>query len=62
VLRRKLALPDQVGRVIYCGRPAEYFAPRDAERRRTLRAEWKIPADALAVVTVAKLEQIKGHA
>ncbi len=62
VLRRKLALPEQVGRVIPCGRPAEFFAPRDGERRRALRAEWKIPADALAVVTVAKLEQVKGHA
>ena len=62
VLRRKLALPEQVGRVIPCGRPAEFFAPRDGERRRALRAEWNIPADALAVVTVAKLEQVKGHA
>jgi glycosyltransferase involved in cell wall biosynthesis len=61
VLRKQLALPEHVGRVILCGRPEEFFAPRSEERRRALRAEWKIPEDALAVVTVAKLEPVKRH-
>jgi glycosyltransferase involved in cell wall biosynthesis len=60
-LRQALNLPDRVGRVIVYGRPEEFFRPRDAAVRAALRREWGVADDALAVLTVAKLEPVKGH-
>ena len=60
-LRRCLALPDHIGRVVLNGRPDSFFRPRNAAARAALRRHWGVPDDALIALTVAKIEPVKGH-
>lgn len=61
VLRQCLDLPPHLGQVIVSGRPPAFFRPCDAANRAALRRAWSVPDDALVVLTVAKLEPVKGH-
>lgn len=61
LLHRRFGLPAGAGTVIHYGRPARYFAPRDAAVRARLRAELALPEDAVVCFTAARLTGIKGH-
>ncbi|MEO6875486.1 MAG: glycosyltransferase [Opitutaceae bacterium] len=60
LLRRSFGLGADRGEVIHYGRPARFFAPRNAAVRATLRAEVGIPDDAVVCFTAARLTPIKG--
>lgn len=62
MLRKCFRLPDDFGRTIILGRSKEFFVPPTQETRSALRKEWNIPEDAFVAITVAKLENVKGHA
>ena len=61
LLRKLFKLSNQVGQVIYNGRPPQYFKSPDASVRQRLRQEFKIPTDALVCFTSARLEPVKGY-
>ncbi len=61
LLRQKYGLPKDRGQVIYYGRPAKYFAPREQSVRLRLRQELDIELDAVVCLTSAPLEPIKGY-
>ena len=61
LLRELFDLPESVGRVIYNGRPAEYFEPKTVEARRRLRKEVSIPEDAVVCFTAGRFEAVKGY-
>lgn len=60
LLRERYGTPPGHSRVITYGRPARFFAPRDAAVRRRLRAEIGLPDDAVVSLTTARLTPIKG--
>ena len=60
LLRTRFGLAADRGRVIHYGRPARFFSPRDETVRARLRAEAKIPADAVVCFTAARLATVKG--
>jgi glycosyltransferase involved in cell wall biosynthesis/predicted O-methyltransferase YrrM len=61
LLHRTYKLPADRGQTIHYGRPDCYFTPRDAQTRDRLRREVGIPADAVACLTAARLEAVKGY-
>ncbi|WOB45357.1 glycosyltransferase [Thermoleptolyngbya oregonensis NK1-22] len=60
LLRQHFRLPDNKGRVILYGRPAEFFEPRNAETRQRLRAELGIKDDQVLCFSVAQIVARKG--
>ena len=60
-VREHVQLDEAHARVIYNGRPAEFFEPRDPDVRRRIRAEFGIPDDAVVCLTVARLGFSKGY-
>lgn len=60
-LRRGFSLPPNFGRTIVLGRNKNFFSAPAQDKRVALRKSWNIPNDALVVITVAKLEVVKGH-
>ena len=60
-IREHAQLADHRGRVIYNGRPASFFAPRDAVVRARIRSELGIPDGAVMCLTVARLGFSKGY-
>ncbi len=61
LLRRVFRLPSDKGEVVFYGVPESFFAPRDHETRQRLRAQHRIPADAVVSFTAARLSAVKGH-
>lgn len=61
LLRNLFGLATDKGQVIYCGRPACYFQPRDPAVRSHLRQMWEIPTDAVVCFTAARMDIIKGY-
>jgi glycosyltransferase involved in cell wall biosynthesis len=61
LLRDRFGLPPHVGEVILNGRPEEFFAPPDPSTRSRVRAELRIAADAVVVLTAGRLELVKGY-
>ena len=61
LLHQFYRLPSDKGQVIYPGRPAKYFAPREQSVRLRLRQELEIPLDAVVCFTSTRLEIIKGY-
>ena len=62
LLQRHFGTPAARGMVIHNGRPPRFFQPVDPAMRQRLRAEQKIPADAVGCFTAARLTGIKGFA
>lgn len=60
-LHEHFGLPEDRGRVIPNGRPAEFFAPRDAANRERLRRSWGLADDAVVAMTVGRLDVEKGY-
>ncbi|MGC4072510.1 MAG: glycosyltransferase [Nibricoccus sp.] len=60
VLRKSFGLPANKGTVIYSGRPERYFADPVSSVRNKLRAEMRIPEDAMLCFTAARLDSAKG--
>lgn len=60
LLRQHFRLPENRGRVIFYGRPAEFFEPRNAETRQRLRAELGIKDDEVLCLSVAQIVARKG--
>lgn len=60
LLRNQFQLPPQRGVVVHYGRPEKFFAPRDEAARSRLRAELKLPAQAIVSLTTARLTAVKG--
>jgi len=60
LLHRHFGLGGDRGEVIHYGRPARFFAPRDAAVRARLRTEQGIPDDAIVCFTAARLTAVKG--
>ena len=61
LLRRHFGLSADAGEVVHYGRPEKFFAPRDPAVRARLRAELKLPVDAVVGFTAARLTAIKGY-
>jgi glycosyltransferase involved in cell wall biosynthesis len=61
LLRGFFRLPDDKGLVILNGRPPVFFEPRNDRARASLRRDLQIPEDATALLTVARLDGVKGH-
>ncbi|MDJ0690560.1 MAG: glycosyltransferase [Xenococcaceae cyanobacterium MO_188.B32] len=61
LLRKLFQLSNRVGKVIYNGRPSQYFAPPNVSTRQSLRRELNIPSDAVVCFTSARLEPVKGY-
>ncbi len=53
--------PLEQGKVIYYGRPKNYFEPPNLSTRQRLRQEQGIPEDAIVCFTAARLTPIKGY-
>ena len=54
-------VPEERVRLIWNGAPLDEFAPVSAERARHARQDLGIPADALVVGTIGRLNAQKGH-
>ncbi|HEY9854068.1 MAG TPA: glycosyltransferase family 4 protein [Leptolyngbyaceae cyanobacterium] len=61
LLHQKFKLPENLGRVIYNGRPAQYFNPPNLEVRDRLRQQFSIPHDAVVCFTAARMDISKGY-
>lgn len=61
LLHKLFKLPENQGRVIYYGRPSEYFTPCDFRVRDRLRQSLNIPTDAVVCFTAARIELRKGY-
>ncbi len=61
LLHQLFRLPQEKGKVIYYGRPEEYFIPRDPSVRESLRQEFGIPLDAVVCFTASRLVSVKGY-
>ncbi len=62
LLRTEFQLSSSKGVVIHYGRPKVYFELPDGIARARLRAERKIPTDAIVSLTTARLTAVKGFA
>lgn len=60
-VRQHAQLPDEIGSVIFNGRPAPFFEPVDPSVRARIRGELGIPEDGVACLTVARLGFSKGY-
>ncbi|MFE1745023.1 glycosyltransferase family 4 protein [Coleofasciculus sp. H7-2] len=61
LLHKLFKLPKNKGKVIYNGRPVEYFTPCDFGVRDRLRQSLNIPTDAVVCFTAARIELRKGY-
>ncbi|MBW4635815.1 MAG: glycosyltransferase family 4 protein [Iphinoe sp. HA4291-MV1] len=61
LLHKLFKLPENKGKVIYYGRPSEYFTPCDFNVRDRLRQSLNIPTDAVVCFTAARIELRKGY-
>jgi glycosyltransferase involved in cell wall biosynthesis len=61
LLHQQFGLPRDRGRVIYYGRPPQYFTPRDFTKSDRLRQSLQIPCDAVVCFTSARIEVRKGY-
>ncbi|MEG3857894.1 glycosyltransferase [Microcoleus sp. herbarium12] len=61
LLHQLFKLPKYQGKVIYNGRPSQYFTPRNFSDRDRLRQEFSIPLDAVVCFTAARIEERKGY-
>jgi glycosyltransferase involved in cell wall biosynthesis len=61
LIEQKFELPEQLGQVIYNGRPDEYFAACCPEVRARLRQDLEIPQVAIVVFTAARMDTVKGY-
>ena len=61
LLQKIFSLSDDKGRVIYYGRPKQYFASPCSQTRVRLRQEFNIPLDAIVCFTAARMTPIKGY-
>lgn len=61
LLHQQFGLPRDRGRVIYYGRPPQYFTPRDLDNSKRLRQSLQIPDDAIVCFTSARIEIRKGY-
>jgi glycosyltransferase involved in cell wall biosynthesis len=61
LLRQKFKLPEDLGRVIYNGRPQEYFQETKPQVRDRLRQELGIPQSGIVLFTAGRLELAKGY-
>lgn len=61
LLHQLFTLPQDKGKVIYCGRPEIYFAPTQNFIRDRLRQGLDIPLDAVVCLTTARLDAVKGY-
>jgi glycosyltransferase involved in cell wall biosynthesis len=59
-LRGHFGLPAGKGQVIYNGRPAAFFRPRDPAVRARVRRSFDVPADCVVCLTTARLDAEKG--
>jgi glycosyltransferase involved in cell wall biosynthesis/Flp pilus assembly protein TadD len=60
LLHDRFGTPPSLSEVIHYGRPAKFFAPRNSAIRARLRAELKLPEDAVVCFTAARLTAVKG--
>lgn len=61
-LRSMFGLAPNRGKVIFPSAKAVYFdTPKDPAKRRALRAQHRIPDDAIVSFTSARIDPIKGH-
>ncbi|WP_019503038.1 glycosyltransferase [Pseudanabaena sp. PCC 6802] len=61
LLHQQFGLPRDRGRVIYYGRPPQYFTPRDLANSNSLRQSLQIPHNAIVCFTSARIEVRKGY-
>jgi len=61
LLHKLFKLPKNKGKVIYYGRPVEYFTPCDFGVRDRLRQSLNIPTNAVVCFTTARIELRKGY-
>lgn len=61
LLYNSFKLPRHQGKVIYYGRPSEYFTTRDLYVRERLRQDFNIPSNAVVCFTAARIETRKGY-
>ena len=60
-LVRQRHVPAHRVRLIWNGAPLDEFAPRSKEAARTARAELGLPADAVVIGSIGRLNEQKGH-
>ncbi len=61
LLHKFFRLPKHQGKVIYNGRPPEYFEPISLSIRNHYRQKIGIPEDAVICFTAARVELVKGY-
>ena len=61
LLRKFFNLPDNIGKVIYNGLPAEFFTGTNFEVRNRIRQALGIPSSAIVCFTAARLDPDKGY-
>ncbi|ACK73913.1 glycosyl transferase group 1 (plasmid) [Gloeothece citriformis PCC 7424] len=61
LLHELFKVPKNKGQVINCGRPPEFFSPRDEVIRERLRQSLNIPPDGVVCFTSARIERRKGY-
>lgn len=61
LLHQKFSLSQDLGQVIYNGRPNIYFEPKDKKNRKRIRESLNVPDDAIACLTTARLDPCKGY-
>ncbi|MEA5578492.1 glycosyltransferase family 4 protein, partial [Anabaena sp. UHCC 0451] len=61
LMREMFLLPENLGQVIYNGRPEDYFVPCVAEVRERLRQYLGIPWDGVVIFTAARMYPVKGY-
>lgn len=61
LLRQLFELPQSLGRVIYNGRPSEYFEPAKQAGSDRLRQAFNIPPNDIICFTSGRLEPVKGY-
>jgi len=61
ILRTHFGLAQNKGTVVMNGRPAAFFAPRNLDVRRQIRADLGIPQEAVLCFTSARFDAAKGY-
>ena len=61
LLHKLFGLNIDKGRVIYNGRPQQFFTPRCLKSNQHLRQQLNIPEKAIVLFTSARLDQVKGY-
>ena len=61
LLQQQFGLPKNIGRVIYNGRPAAYFATPNPATRQRLRQQFDIPTESIVCLTLARMDWVKGY-